>query len=235
MIHKLKLSVKGFIVSSIILFTIPLALPQSQQIVLHPDPAYNYPVSQTDLKAAQQVLNRRLLGLNVPGWPRTRLKDSTIVLTVSNSVDAAEVVRDLTHPPELALIETGVEFPPVDGVTPVEIGPTANPDLAIYQRLLSQQDFLQAQPAPTDDGTVALEVALSPEGAARFADFINNRRGVYLCLTQDKVIIGCPIVKLVSDDRVQIQPGPVDFLINEQSLLYQINSSVLPIPLVAAK
>ena len=235
MIHKLKLSLKGFIVSSIILFAVPLSLPQSQQIVLYPDPAYDHLVNQTELEAARHVINQRLHELHVPGWPRTRLKDSAIILTVSNAIDAADLVRDLTYPPELALIETGVEFPAVDGLTPVEIGPMANPDLAIYQRLLSQQDLLEAQPVSTADGATVLHVTLSQEGATRFADFITNRRGVYLCLTQNQVIIGCPIVRLVSDNRLEIRPGPVEFLIDEQTILYQINNRALPIPLVAAK
>jgi len=228
-LYRWKQSLTGFIISSIIIvFIIPPSMLQSQRFVLQPNLSEVDTVSRYDLEETRQVINQRLQGLDMPDWSQAIVKDNRLMVTVPNSVDQTELIDRLLQNQPVALIETGVEFPSVDGHSQVRIGPTADPDQNIYQQLLGNHDFVRAE-AVADAG--GLDITLTPAGAERFAAFMTDRYGVYLCLTQDSVVIGCPIVRLVDQARLEIRPGPVEFLVEETALIEQINAGQLPIPL----
>lgn len=231
MIQKWKLSLRSFVVSSIIVLSFPLSLPQSRQIILIPDPAFSAPITRTELEQTRQILNRRLQALAVPGRPRTIIKDEAIIVTIPNALEPGDIIPELTQINELALIETGVEFPTLDATTCVRADPVADPDRNVYHLLLSSADFIRARPLSTAAGDFGLDITLTPAGAARFAGFISDRRGVYLCLTQNSIIVGCPIVRLANNNHLEIRQGPVDFLVDDQVLINQINAGLFPVPL----
>jgi len=232
-LQKWKLPITSFVISTLLILIFPLSLLQNQQIILNPDPALANAINSSDLEQTRQIINHRLNNLDLPGWPRATIKDGVIIVTVPKRVKQADIIDNLTGSTEIALIETGVEFPGIDPKRPVRTSATADPDRNIYQILLHPSDFTQAQSLISDREAYALEITLSSAGAARLGDFLDSRRGVYLCLTQNNFIIGCPIVKLSNDRHLEIRQGPIEFLIDEETLINYINTGTLPIPLVA--
>ena len=232
--QKWKLSTISFIVSALIILIYPFSISQSQQIILNPDPAYPKPVSYADLEKTRQIVEARLRSLNLAGSPGTAIQDKSIVLTLPKSV-RTDIIHDLTQPGKINLIETGVEFPSVDATHRVRTGAESDPSQNIYQILLEAGDFVAARPLAQTEGDFGLRVRLSPTGSARLHRFLEDRRGVYLCLTQDDILIGCPIVKPLANNVVEIHQGPVDFLLDSQTLIDRINAGALPVPLVYAQ
>lgn len=239
-LQKWKLSLASFAISSLIFLIYPLSTLQSQQIVLNPDPARTEDtVNLSDLEKTRQIVNHRLQNIDLPRWSRTStsIEGNAIVVTVPKSIDQAAISYDLTRSGEVALIETGVEFPTMDGIRSVKTSLIADPENSIYQILLQPTDFQYAQPLLGDEGAqdeaFGLIVTLSSEGAERLGNFLENRQGLYLCMTQDNVVVGCPIVKLIDETQVEIRQGPTDFLIETDVLIDHINAGSLPIPLVS--
>ncbi len=234
MFQKWKLFTINFILSSLIILACPLSTPQSQQIVLTPDPALTHTINQADLEQTRQIVNHRLKDSAAPDWSRAAIKGETIIVTLPKTVEQGAIIDDLIQTHNLALIETGVEFPKLDPTHQVRISQTADPDQNIYQILLSSADFIQAKPISTSGNDFGLAVTLTPESATRLADFLANRHGVYLCLTQDRVIMGCPIINLTNDTQLEIRQGPIGFLVDDKTLIDLINAGTLPVPLVSA-
>lgn len=234
MIKKPKLTITSIIISSLITLLIPFFIPKSQQFVLSPDPTISQAYDQADLERTRQVIVGRLSALDIPGWPRAKLKDRSIVINISASADETKVIQTLTSTGELELIDTGVEFPQIRADYRIRTGPIADPDQNIYQSLLTNADFVRAKPLQPKRDDFGLEITLTPQSAARLADFMANRHGIYLCLVQDKAIIGCPIVKL-NGHQLEIRQGPTDMLVDDATLSGYINAGVLPLPLMTTQ
>ena len=233
MFQKWKPSIAGFVISSLLSLFLPLSLPQNQTIRLQPAPQYQHLQSYNTLSHTQQILQHRLQQLNVSGLLRLTPDDEALVLTVPNGVDQALLLETLTQPGELTLIETGVEFPTIDGKTMIQAAEKSDPDHLVYQRLLESSNFVQATPLP--NGKHGIIITLTEAGMARFTEFIALRRGIYLCLAQDHIVIGCPIVQAVNDHQIEIRPGPTEFLVDFETLIAQINLGPLPFPLAIAE
>jgi preprotein translocase subunit SecD len=230
-VTKLKPVLTSFVVS-IIALVLPLFTTPSQQFVL--SPATDANIDSTDLVHAQEVINERLDYLNLPGWPRTALKNQNIIVTVPKTAKKADLIRLLTQEETLQLIDTGVEFPLIDGVQKVQSGLEADPSSGIFQTLLTQADFVNAQAVESEEDEFGLEVTLTKEAADRFATYMADRRGVYICFTIDSTVVGCPIIKLTDNAQLQILQGPTEILVDDSVIIGQINTGTMPIPLVFA-
>jgi hypothetical protein len=233
MFQKWKTSLAGFVIFSLISLFLPVAMPQSQTIRLHPAPQHTHLLNDTTLVQTQRILNYRLQQRNVSGLLRLTPHDEALILTIPNNLDQTLLLTALTQPGRLTLVETGVEFPAIDGVTLTKAAQVADPDRQIYQRLLEPSDLLRAAPLP--NGKPGAVITLSAAGMTHFAEFINSRRGIYLCLAQDNIIIGCPIVQIVGEQQLEVRPGPTEFLVDFETLIAQINLGPLPFPLAIAE
>jgi hypothetical protein len=207
---------------------LPLFITPSQQITLRPATSVLNQTDAEQLEQTHQLIDQRLTTLDLPGWSRTTIRNQNIVVTFPNTVKNSDVIRALSNQGELAVIDTGVEFPLVDGVEKVKIGPVSDPESGTYEAILTSEDFLNAAHVEAEEGGFGLEVALTPAAAERFENFIDERRGVYLCITMDKIIMGCPIVKMGDNNRLQLLQGPTDIMVGDLVLVGQINSGTLP-------
>ena len=241
--QKWKLSIIGFFISvlvlALIICIVPLIVYQTQQIVLSPDPTFNDDIDVIALEQTRQILDERLQDLDQPFWSsftgdRVTVRGENIVVSIPRTALHANVIQDLTASSEMALIETGIEFPTMDGVRRVKTSLEANPTEGIYQVLLTPDDFIQAT-LLEDKADFGIEIQVSQSGIDRLRHFLDNQRGVYLCLTKNDVVVGCPVIKLLDNNLVQIWQGPTGFLIDDEALMDHINTGFLPIPLIAAK
>ena len=243
-LQKWKLPIIGFCISVLILapviFITPLIIYQTQQVVLTPDPTFNYTVNAQTLEQTRQILDDRLQDLDQPPTlhsvflgSRVAVRGENIIVSIPRTAQQTKLIEELTASSKINLIETGIEFPAVDGVTSVKASENASPEDGVYQILLQSQDFVQAQSLPDKDG-FSLEIVISSAGEARLKKFLEDHRGAYLCLTHNDIVIGCPIVKLTADNHLQIWQGPTKIIIDDNALMQHINTGALPIPMVAA-
>lgn len=210
---------------------IPSYIAPGQRIILAPDPAVASTVDRATLEQAYQIIKQRIDAQAVLGWPKITVEGKTIIITgffVAKNPDFAD---GLTRQGKIEMIDAGVEFPHLDGAPQIFTGDSADPDRSVYRILLGDADFVEANSLTSRTDSVELEITLSPEGAARLADFLARNQGIYLCLVQDNVAVGCPIIKL-NETRLTIRQGPTDFLVDSTTLASQINAQALPVPLV---
>ena len=242
--QKWKLSLVGFCISVLtlapVVFIIFLVIHQTQRIVLKPDPTFHHSVNAQTLEQTRQILDNRLKNLDqssplqsVFSGSRVAVQGENIVVSVSRRAQQTKLIEELTASSKINLIETGIEFPPIDGVTPVKASEQGSPEDGVYQILLQAPDFVQARALAGKEG-FSLEIIIGAEAQARLQEFLENQRGAYLCLTHNDIVIGCPIVKMTDDNYLQIWQGPTQIIIDDHALMDHINTGVLPIPLVAA-
>ncbi len=178
--------------------------------------------------AAQEVLRQRLQAWDLQA--EIEQQDETLIVRWSGEVDSAWLQAHLVQPGWVEIIESGIEYPPLDGTTPIQTGPQAMPDQGIYQTLLGPADFLAAHARPQGGDAFHLLVSLTEAGANHYQTFLAENYGIYLCLVVDKVVVACPIFKSESQ-RLDILPGPTQLFIDDLALSAWMRSGPLPLAL----
>jgi preprotein translocase subunit SecD len=99
---------------------------------------------------------------------------------------------------EFELVDGGTQFLPLG--RRVQSGPRPQPELGIYEVVLSSNHFVTAT-ARMENGRPAVEFVLTPEGDARLAAHTDRQRGYYLCILVDEEVVNCPILRTPLADR----------------------------------
>lgn len=227
---------KRVVVSLIVavpVLTLSAVLWPNRQVTLELAPVGSIPVDSSGLERSARIVAGRLRALNQPG--QVTVAGKTIVVSGVIAGRTDDLVPFLTQPGKIELIDAGIEFPHVGDRQKIRTGAVADPDQGVYRTLLTSEDFTSARPliVPGEDD-FGFEITLTPAAAERFTAYLANQYGIYLCLAQDDVLLGCPIVQL-NGRRLIIRQGPTDFLVSDALLIDQINLGVLPGPLALVK
>lgn len=229
---RLKLVIVSLIVAMPVL-TFSAGVWPARQLVLEPDPAGLLPVDLAGVEKSARIVAERLKTLNQPG--RVAVQGQTIVVSGLAGNQPADLPAILTRSGKIELIDAGTEFPRLGDGHKIRTDVAANPDQGVYRVLLNNGDFSEARLlAPPSRGKFGLEITLTPAGAARLAGYLAHQYGIYLCLAEDDILLGCPIVT-IDGHRLIVRQGPTDFLVSDSALVDQINLGVLPVPLVVVK
>lgn len=177
---------------------------------------------------AQGVLRQRIQAWGLQA--EIEQQDEVLIVRWSGDMESAWLQTHLLQPGWVEIIESGIEYPPLDGTTRIQTGPQARPDQGIYQTLLGPADFLAAQARPQGDDTFHLLLSLTEAGANHYQAFLAENYGIYICLVVDKVVVGCPILKS-EGQRLDILPGPTQLFVDDLALSAWMNSGPLPLTL----
>jgi hypothetical protein len=156
------------------------------------------PATLADLGQAGDVLRERLHAwypqvVTQLGWTvHRREADDVVIATVPPGVPASWLVTEAGHIGLVELVEGGTEFLPIG--RRVKSGRVPQPELGIYESVLTAEHFVAAQ-AYLRRGQPVIEFALTPEGGARIANHTGRERGYYLCLLVDGEVVNCPILR----------------------------------------
>jgi preprotein translocase subunit SecD len=108
-----------------------------------------------------------------------------------------------------------------------EITPTGR----VYKTILTGKDLKSAKPQVSQLGEPEVAFELNPEGAQIFAQFTAANVGKYLCITLDKEVISCPVIKSAIPDGSGVITMGGGNIEEARSLAIQLRYGALPIPL----
>lgn len=158
------------------------------------------PASWQQLLHAGSVLQGRLRTWHPHSETRLRwqVQSGRLVVTLPPDVPPEWLVQEATRRGAFELVEGGTQF-----LTPgrrVQSGPEPQPELGIYEVVLSPTHFISAT-ARLEHGRPAVAFLLTPEGDARLAAHTGRQRGYYLCILIDGEVVNCPLVRTPLTER----------------------------------
>ena len=154
-----------------------------------------------------------------------------LVVTLPAEVPPDWLAHEAGQRGEFELVDGGTQFLPLG--RRVQSGPLPQPELGIYEVVLSAHHFVIAT-ARMENGRPAVEFVLTPEGDSRLAAHTDHQRGYYLCILVDEEVVNCPILRtpLVSRRGVMELTGAAS-LAHARRLAMLMLSGPLPVSLRA--
>jgi len=197
------------------------------QVILKPDLTS---VPDTTLGDTRQILARRLDQLNLSGSYELVSQEGQLTVTLPDSEHVPYILDIITHVGEIEFIDGGAGTPPL-GQRVTTVWPV-NPNRNGYPILFTGQEIQEVLPPDSASGQIFYRLALKPEAADRFADFVESRPRHYICMVVDKHVLNCSGMYHWSDNTLDILPNlGSGTVISLADLAVFLESGPLPVPL----
>jgi len=188
--------------------------------------------NQTDLLAAQQVVERRLDSLYLAGTYKVVTQGDQLVVELPRTENIPYVASVISSVGEVEFIDGGLESPPVGQA--VQTAAQANPHQNIYQTLFTGQEVEAAELPDSATGQIFYRLTLQPAATDRLNTFIQTRQNGYLCMMMDGQVLNCSLMYHQSGNTVEILPSlSSGTILSLADLAIFIDSGPLPMPLNA--
>lgn len=181
-----------------------------------------------DMSRAYDIINQRLLALSDNrriSFSTSELRDGGRILVTLNAsaLDDPQFIPLLTATGVLELVDL----------------PSLSPDQAqalvgsiltdAYTPLLTSDDVIGAHALPDDFGGYLIEIDLTPEGAARLAEWSEANVGSVLAIVVDGVVLSAPIMQTRVETPVVLRGNFTEA--EAYALAAQLNTDPLPVEL----
>lgn len=233
-----------------------LDLQGGLQVLLEADVPEGEELPDGALEAAKGIIENRVNGLGV-AEPLIQIQGrQRIIVELPGIKDPDQAIATLKGTGLLEFVEAGDAFlqegtiirTSLSGddlassfvITPTaEITPTAAvtetavaPSGQVYETVMSGKHLKTAGVSTDEYGRPQINFELTNEGARIFADYTRQNINKFLCITMDKVVISCPIIKSAIPDGQGVISSEQGFSLEyARGLAVQMRYGALPVPL----